>query len=383
MQPDAPDDLYCRKELAMTDPRIAKWAQVMVDYSVGVRPGDVVGITGGTAAEPLLRALYAHVVKSGGRPVMVPVFSGLTASLVAGGTDEQLAAVSPIERFLRAEADVLISVSAETNTKASSSVDPARQQRFDSARRPLRHAFMTRAAEGTLRWSSTLSPTDAYAQDADLSTEDFADFIFAACKLDQPDPAAAWIELHHEQQRLIDWLTPKSEIHVTAPETDLTLSAAGRTWINSDGHRNFPSGEIFTGPIETSATGTVRFSYPVVTGGREIADIRLRFDQGKVVEASAVKNEEYLISALDTDAGARYLGEFAFGTNFGITRFTKNILLDEKIGGTIHMALGAGYPDSGSTNESAIHWDMICDTRTGGRVTVDGQPFLENGAFTV
>lgn len=367
----------------MTDPRFATWAQVMVDYSTGVQPGDVVAITGGVAAEPLLRAIYAAVVARGGRPALVPVLSGLTPILVAGGADEQLTAVTPIERFLRAEADVLISVSAETNTKASSGVDPARQRVFDGARADLRQTFMRRAAEGTLRWSSTIFPTDAYAQDADLSTDEFAEFVFAACKLDQPDPAAAWRALHDEQQRLIDWLADKSEIRVVAPDTDLTVSVAGRTWNNSDGHRNFPSGEIFTGPLETSATGVIRFSYPVVTGGREIADIRLRFENGKVVEASAAKNEAALIGALDTDAGARFLGEFAFGTNFGITRFTKNILLDEKIGGTVHVALGAGYPDTGSTNRSAIHWDMICDLRRGGTVTVDGHPFLENGRFTV
>lgn len=365
----------------MPDPRIETWAKTMVAYSVEVRAGDVVAITGGIAAEPLLRALSREVVRRGGHPVLLPTLSGASADLIAGGSDEQLSFVSPVERFARAEADVLISVSAETNTKAGSNIDPARQQVHAAARTELRQAFMQRAAEGTLRWSSTLYPTDAYAQDADMATDDFAEFMYRACKLDAPDPAAAWRELRDEQQRLIDWLADKQEIHLTGPDTDLRLSIAGRTWINSDGHRNFPSGEIFTGPIEDSADGAVRFSYPVVTSGREIADVRLRFERGKVVDASAAKNEEFLISTLDTDEGARFLGEFAFGTNFGITRFTKNILLDEKIGGTVHMALGAGYPDSGSLNRSAIHWDMICDLRQGGLVTVDGIPFLQDGRF--
>jgi aminopeptidase len=201
--------------------------------------------------------------------------------------------------------------------------------------------------------------------------------------LNQDDPVAAWTALHDEQARLIDWLTPKDEIHVLGPDTDLRLSVKGRTWINSDGHRNFPSGEIFTGPIETSATGHVRCSYPVVTNGREIADIRLRFEGGKVVEASAAKNEAYLLQMIDTDPGARFLGEFAFGTNMNITRFTRNILLDEKIGGTVHMAIGSGYPDSGSTNRSAIHWDLISDLRQGGTVTVDGEVFLQDGRIVV
>ena len=367
----------------MTDERFDTWARVMVEYSTGVKPGDVVAITGGVAAEPLLRALYREVVLHGGNPVLVPTLNGLSSALVANGSDAQLTQLSPIERFVREEADVLIVISAETNTKSSSNVDLARQRMFDSARAELRGTFMRRAAEGKLRWSGTLFPTDSYAQDAELSTDEFTEFMFAACKLNEEDPAAAWRELRDEQQRLIDWLTDKSDVHVVAPGTDLKLSIAGRTWNNSDGHRNFPSGEIFTGPLETSANGHIQFSFPVVTAGREISDIRMRFVDGRVVDASAAKNEAYLISSLDVDEGARHLGEFAFGTNFSITQFTKNILLDEKIGGTIHMALGAGYPDTGSTNQSAIHWDMICDTREDGLVTVDGVPFLRNGKFLI
>jgi aminopeptidase len=360
-----------------------KWARVLVGYSIDVKPGETVGITGGTAAEPLLRAIYREVVARGGLPVMVPTFAGLTATLIANGSDEQLGYVSPVERFLRGQADAMITVGAETNTRVSSGVEPARQSLYQRARAELHQTFLQRAATGELRWSSTLFPTDAYAQDAEMATEDFAEFVFSACKLNQDDPVAAWTALRDEQARLIDWLSPRDEIYVVGPDTDLRLSVKGRTWINSDGHRNFPSGEIFTGPIETSATGHVRCSYPVVTNGREIADIRLRFDAGRVVEASAAKNEAYLLQMIDTDPGARYLGEFAFGTNMDITRFTRNILLDEKIGGTVHMAIGSGYPDSGSTNRSAIHWDLICDVRQGGTVTVDGQVFLRDGRIVV
>jgi aminopeptidase len=335
------------------------------------------------AAEPLLRAIYREVVARGGLPVMVPVLPGLTSLLVANGSDAQLEYVSPVEAFVRNGVDAMITVGAETNTRANSGIDPARQRVYQRARAKLLQTSLQRAATGELRWSSTLYPTDAYAQDAEMATEDFAEFVFAACKLNQPDPVAAWTALHDEQARLIDWLADKHEIHVVGPDTDLRLSVKGRTWINSDGHRNFPSGEIFTGPIETSATGRVRCSFPVVTNGREIADIRLRFEAGKVVEASAAKNEEYLLQMIDTDAGARFLGEFAFGTNTDITRFTRNILLDEKIGGTVHMAIGSGYPDSGSTNRSAIHWDLICDLRQGGAVTVDGKDFLRDGRIVV
>ncbi len=369
--------------MSLIDPRFERWADVQVNYSVVVQPGDVVAIQGGTAAEPLLQAIYRQTLRAGGHPVLLPSIDSAGHDLLTFGSDEQLSFISPIERFIREEADCVISVTAGTNTRAMTGIDPARQQMHRNAWGQLGQTFMQRAAEGNVRWSSTIFPTDAHAQDAGMSTEEYAKFLFSACKLDRPDPAAAWRELRDEQQRLIDWLTPRSQVHIEGPDTDLTLSFGGRTWINSDGKRNFPSGEIFTGPIEGSANGIIRFSFPVVTAGREIEDVRLRFENGLVVEASAARNNDYLHSMLDSDAGARRLGEFAFGTNFDIARFTRSILLDEKIGGTVHMALGAGYPDSGSTNRSAIHWDLICDLREQGRVTVDGEPFLEQGRFLV
>ena len=354
---------------------------MLVEYSTAVGPGDVVAIVGGAAGEPLLRAIYREVVQAGGHPVMLVDTSELQSELLLHGNDAQLEFVSDLDRFVREEADVFIRVSAAINTRASSAIDPARETLFTQARRGLGTTMMERAAAGELRWSLTLYPTPAYAQDADLSTDEMVELMVRACKLDQDDPVAAWVRLREQQQRLIDWLDGKQEIHLTGPGTDLRMSIEGRSWINSDGKRNFPSGEIFTGPVEDSVEGTVHFSYPVVTKGREIADVRLRFAAGTVVEASATKGEEHLIQALDTDEGARRLGEFAFGTNMDLQRFTKTILLDEKIGGTVHMAVGAGYPDTGSTNRSAIHWDLICDLRRGGEVTVDGEPFLVDGRF--
>ncbi|HLU34947.1 MAG TPA: aminopeptidase [Thermomicrobiales bacterium] len=367
----------------MADPRMEKWAKALVGYSVDVQPGQVVAVTGHLAAEELLRAVAREVIAKGAHPVVLPILEGVASDLLLHGSDDQLQYISPIDRFIREQADVVINIRAETNTRRMSAVDPARQSLFTSARNELMATYMSRAASGELDWTLTLFPTDAYAQDADMETEAYADFVLSACKLDRDDPVAAWRELRDEQQRLIDWLDGKSEIRLTGPETDLTLSVAGRGWINSDGRRNFPSGEIFTSPVEDSVNGHVHFSFPVVTAGRLIEDIRLRFENGKVVEATAAKNEEYLIQTLDTDPGARYLGEFAFGTNFDIQRFTRNILFDEKIGGTVHMAVGRGYPETGSTNESAIHWDMICDLRQGGQVTVDGELFQKDGSFVI
>ncbi len=367
----------------MADPRIEKWARALTGYSVEVQPGQTVAILGHPAAEPLLRAVNREVVRLGAHPVLLYTPEGSLADLLAEGSDEQLRFVSPIDRYVRTEADVVINIRAETNTRRMAAVDPQRQAFYAAARRDLFETYMERAADGRLDWTLTLYPTDAYAQDAGLDTEAYTDFVLSACKLDRDDPVAAWLELKDWQQRLVDWLDGKREIHLAGPDIDLTLSVAGRTWVNSDGKRNFPSGEIFTGPVEDSVNGTIRFSFPVVTAGREIEDIRLRFENGKVVEASAARNEDYLIQQLDTDEGSRFLGEFAFGTNFDIARFTKNILFDEKIGGTVHMAVGLGYPQTGSRNTSAIHWDMIADLRDGGVVTVDGEPFLQDGKFVV
>lgn len=358
-----------------------RWAQVMVQYSTAVQPGDRVVIMGGVAAEPLLRAIYREVIVAGGLPTLVPAFPEWFGDLLSAANDDQLAYISPIDLYARRDADVLIRVEADTNARLPSTVPPGRYTQLTANRQSLSQTMVQRAARGELRWSLTMFPTASFAQDADMASTEFADLLARMCMLDRPNPVAAWQHLHDQQQRLIDWLTPRSDVHVTGPDTDLRLSIGGRTWNNSDGKRNFPSGEIFTGPVETSAEGRIRFTFPVVTQGREISDVRLKFAGGKVVDASAGKNEDALIAALDTDAGSRFLGEFAFGTNFGLDRFTKRILLDEKIGGTIHMALGNGYPDTGSVNRSAIHWDLICDIRNGGRVTVDGEDFLVDGRY--
>jgi aminopeptidase len=360
-----------------------RWADVLVDYSTEVKRGDTVAVSGGIAAEPLLRAIYRAALQRGAHAVLIPSFTEAQTDLFWYASDEQLQWIAPFERWGREEATVTIDVLASTNTRALSAVDPARQTIWNRARTELREIAAQRAARGERRWSLTIYPTAAFAQDADMATDEFAAFLAAACMLDRPDPVAAWRQLSERQARMMDWLEQRSDIHITAPGTDLRLSVAGRVWINSDGKRNFPSGEVFTGPVEDSAEGHIHFTFPVVTQGREISDIRLHFECGKVVDASAGKNEDYLIQTLDTDPGARRLGEFAFGTNDGIDRWTRNILLDEKIGGTVHMALGSGYPETGSTNRSAIHWDLICDLRTSGEATADGELVLREGRYRI
>jgi len=367
----------------MPNQQMQAWAKVLTGYAVEVKPGQTVAIVGGAAAEPLLRAIYREVVVRGGRPVIIPVFTGLNADLLINGSDEQLQYLSPIERFIREEADVTIQVIAETNTKSLGGVNPARQAVFQRARTGLVKTFMERESTGKVTWTLTLYPTDAHAQDAEMSTADYADFVFRACKLHEPDPVAAWKEQAVGQQRLIDWLTGKDQVHLIGPGTNLRFSTKGRKWINADGRKNFPDGEIFTAPVEDSAHGHITYSFPAVYAGREGTGIRLDFEHGKIVNASAEKGEDLLLQQLDIDEGARCLGEFAFGTNFDISQFTKQILFDEKIGGTVHLALGETYPATGGTNSSAIHWDMICDLRENGRAEVDDQPFLVDGKFVV
>jgi len=345
----------------MNDSRLETWARVLVDYSVKVQAGQTVAISGGVAAEPLLAALYRLVLERGAFPTMLPTLPGLATMLLGSGSDEQLSYISPIERFIREQADVTITVLAETNTKAMSEIDPPRQVLFQKARTELIDTFMRREVEGTVNWTLTLYPTDAYAQDADMATADFAEFVLKAGKLDAPDPIAAWQAQGAEQQRLIDWLAGKREVRLRGRDTDLTLSVEGRTWVNACGIRNFPDGEIFTGPVEDSVDGHVRFSFPAVTAGREVEDVRLRFHGGRVVDASAARNEDYLHRMLDTDAGARVLGEFAIGTNFGIERFTKNILFDDE--DRRHGAHGARRWDPGSRQHQSLGDSLGSDLR--------------------
>jgi aminopeptidase len=285
--------------------------------------------------------------------------------------------------MVRRDFDALISIGAAENTRMLSGVDPNRQRLRAKAHAPLREVFLARSAAGEFKWVSTLFPTQAYAQDAEMSLADFEDFVYGATHADEDDPVARWRDVHTRQQRYVEFLAGKHRLEVLGDNADLRLSIEGRTFINSDGVHNMPSGEIFTGPVEDSVEGWVRFTYPAVTSGREVEGVELVFEKGRVVSASATKNEAFLLSTLDTDEGARYLGEWAIGTNSKIQRFTKNILFDEKIGGTIHMAVGSGYPETGSRNKSAIHWDMICDMRGGGTIAADGEVFYRSGEFLI
>lgn len=365
----------------LTDPRIKQLATVLTHYSLGLREGDLFMIRAQPIAAPLIEECYRQALLLGAHPHVDLRLPGLDEIYYRTASDTELAWVSPITRYYLEKFDAQLTLLSDSNTKALSAIDPARMARAQSARRELSKTMMERDAAGSLRWGVAMYPTDAYAQDAEMSVDGLADFVFSACLIDRPDPIAAWREIGTRQEALIARLSDKREIRLVGLDTDLTFSIAGRTWISDNGHKNMPGGEIFTGPVEDSANGTIRYTYPAVYGGKEVADVRLRFAAGRVVEASAGRNDDLLQSLLAMDEGARRLGEFAFGTNPGVTRFTRNVLFDEKIFGTVHLALGAGYPSTGSINQSALHWDMVCDLRQGGEVYVDGELFARDGQF--
>jgi len=367
----------------MTDPRIEKLADVLVNYSVAVKPGDKVFVQGDTIAEPMLKAVYARVLQAGGHPLMQTSLPGMDELFFRYASDEQLQYVPEPIKMVMETYDVRIGIWGSENTKAMTGVDPAKMVLRNRAETEIRKVFMQRSASGELRWTGTLYPSNAHAQDAEMSLTDYEDFVFSACMPDADDPVGYWKRFSVKQQKMVEWFKGKERVRVIGPDTDLSLSIAGRSFVNCDGKNNMPDGEIFTGPVEDSVEGQVFFSYPAIHQSREVEGVRLWFENGRVVKASAGKNERFLLETLDTDAGSRYVGEFAIGTNEGITKFTRSILFDEKIGGSFHMALGAGFPETGSRNESAIHWDMICDLRNGGEIWVDEQLVYKDGKFVI
>ena len=361
----------------MRDELITRWADLLVDYCLQVTPGETIVIGSEWEARPLVEACYKAIVLRRAHPLVRLDLPGLTEFFLEHATDEQLAFVAPATVYEAQTVSARIRIAAESDTRAMSRIDPSRQAVVDRSRDPVRRAARDK------RWVLTQYPTAAYAADAGMSLESYENFVVSSMFLDRDDPSEAWRNLGGDQAGLVKYMTGVRTIRIEADETDITLSVAGRTWINSDGRRNMPSGEIFTGPEESSASGTLRCGFPVCRDGRELKGIALEFSQGKVISAKADEGEDYLLSMLDLDPGARRLGELGLGLNSGIQRFTGSILYDEKIGGTVHLALGQSYPETGGLNASALHWDLIVDTRAGGRITADGNVVMEDGVWRV
>jgi len=373
------------QEIDLTDKRFNKFAKILVGHSANIQPGDRVLIEATTAAEPLVRELYAEILEQGGHPHLQLAFPDQDAIFFKHANGEQLDFIPTFRKLAYDEFESRIRIHSETNPRALTEVDPAKQARRQKALAPILHTQMRRGAEKTFKWVTTLYPTEAYAKEAGMDFKEYKDFVFRACYADNEtnDPVAEWKTFETKQQEIINHIEGGDKVEVRGPNVDLTLSIKGRVFKNSFGEHNMPDGEIYTGPVEKSVNGWVRFTYPAITGGRVVEGVELNFKNGRVVDAKAKKNQDFLLEMLDTDKGARYVGEFAIGTNFNIDRFIGHILFDEKIGGTFHMALGAGYPETGSLNKSIIHWDMICDLRQDSLIMVDGELVYENGDFVI
>jgi len=370
----------------LADSRVQKFAKVLVEHSARIVPGDRVLIEGTTAAEPLVRELYIQILEKGGHPHLMIGFPGMVPFIqddvyLTYANDTQLDFVPTFYKLAYDQFESRIRIHSATNTRATSSLNPVKAQRRGKATSVITESQMRRGGEGKFKWVTTLYPTDAYAQDAGMSLKEYEDFVFGAVHANEDDPISFWRGTAAGQQKAIDFLANKSLVTLNGPNVDMTLSIKGRKFNNSTGLYNMPDGEVYTGPVEDSVNGWVKFTYPAIYGGVAVDGAELTFNRGRVEIAKAEKNQDYLVKMLESDEGARHIGEFAIGTNFDINRFTGNILFDEKIGGTFHMALGAGYPETGSQNKSSIHWDMICDMRTDAEIRVDGDLFYKNGQF--
>ncbi len=366
------------------DNRIQKMAQVLINYSTRVKPGDRVLFRGTSpAAQPLMLALTEEALKAGGQPFNYIHISDEDSVMIRYGSEAQIEAIDPMLELMYKTADVIIRIEADDHTRSMAGAPADKAKARQRARGGLINIQMAREAAGTLRRCTTLFPTRAYAQDADMTIADYEDFVFGACMVHLDDPVKYWQDLAKGQQVAVDYLAGKKKMELHGKNIDLTLSIDGRTFVGADGTFNFPDGEFFTGPVENSVNGWVKFTFPLFYHGNMVRGAELVFKDGLITEAKAEHNQEFLLATLDTDPGARRLGEFAFGTNPFIDRPTGHILFDEKIGGTVHMAVGQSYAITGGVNVSSVHWDMICDTRTDTVVLVDGEKFFENGKLLV
>lgn len=366
----------------MVDERLKKLAKVLVNYSLRLKKGELFVIEGNVQSEPLALEVYNEALAVGANPFILPIYEGSRELLLRHGSDEQVSYSNPIAVEIMKRADALLTIRAEVNTKALTTVDPSKLNLFAKGRREAMDIYHERTANGSMRWCGTQYPTQASAMDADMSLTEYEDFVFGSGYMDSSDPAKEWERIHNEQQRLVDYLNTRKKIEVKSKDTHLTFNVEGRKWINCDGTVNFPDGEVFTSPVENSMNGHVRFTYPAVYMNREVIDVELTFENGRVISAKASKDEAFLNEILKSDEGASGVGEFAIGTNYNIKQFTKNTLFDEKIGGTIHIAVGASIGEAGGVNKSSIHWDMICDMHEG-EIYADGELFYKNGKWII
>ena len=366
----------------MRDPRVARLGELVVNYSLGLQPGKVLRIDAPPVSAPLAIEIYRAALAAGAHPYVDLQLERLPELLLAEANDEQLEYVSPIALAELEFVDAITTIWSESNTRALTHADPERHQRLISASQQLAKRRWQRMSAGELGWLGVHFPTEAHAQDAQMSLAEYERFVFRACHVEEPgDPVAHWQGVREELRSRAEALAEARELRIVGPGTDLKVGVEGRRWQPADGRYNMPDGEVYTSPLETVTEGEISFAFPALFHGREVTGIQLRFEDGAVVETQATRGQEHLEAMLDMDDGARRLGEVAFGLNYEIDRFTQNTLFDEKIGGTMHVALGSAFTDLGGLNESALHWDLVCDLREDGEVYADGELVWQAGRF--
>jgi len=360
---------------------LSKLANIITGYSVEIKEGDLVMMQSSILSAPLIEKIYENLIMKGANVEIKLEPENISDIYFKYASEKQLKYVSPVRKYSIEKIDIFISIWADYNTKNMNNVDPGRMATRVAANAELNKIFMEREAKGELQWTLAPYPTQAMAQEAGMSLIEYRDFVYGTLFLDKDNPIEEWKKLSVKQEKVADYLNKKSELRFVGEDTDLTLSTEGRKWINCDGKKNLPDGEVFTGPVEDSTNGKIRFTYPGIYMGKEIEDIKLTFKDGEVIDAKAAKGEDLLKKLLEID-GAKRIGEIAIGTNYGVQRFTKNMLFDEKMGGTMHLALGRAIPESGGKNFSSIHWDILKDMKNG-KIYADGEVFYENGKFLI
>ncbi|HIS88589.1 TPA: aminopeptidase [Candidatus Avigastranaerophilus faecigallinarum] len=361
-----------------------KYAKVLVDYSVKVQKGELTIIrTDSYLSQPLVKEIYKQVLLKGAYPVVRMGVEGLNEVYIKNATDEQLEYIDPMTEIEYEKAKNLISIGAPLNLKNMARLDSKKLAKRSSVMKHLSEKMLKRAAEGDLKWVIADFPTNALAQEAKMSLEEYTEFLIKSCYLHEEDPVSKWIEIGEKQEKIADYLNKKSKIRIVGDKTDITFNVAGRIWKSCAGECNFPDGEVYTSPVEDSANGQIYFDFPQLYRGNEAQKVLLTLKDGKVIDAKAEKGEDFLNNMLDMDEGSRFVGEIAIGTNDMIQDVTGNILFDEKIGGSIHMAVGASYPDTGGKNVSGLHWDLIKNMKNGGQIYADDELIYENGKFLI
>lgn len=359
-----------------------KYAKLLVNYSLNIKEKNKLLIKSSYLAEPLIQEVYKEALKKGAYPEISIFIDQQEKIFFDNANIDQLNFIPKLYEYAVNNFDSILIIRAPFNLKELENIDPEKKLVSAEAQKSVRSTFLERSAKEELEWALCEFPTNSSAQESKMSLNEYREFIFSACFLYEDDPVKKWEELKNKQEKIIKLIKNKNIIKLKGKDIDLSYSVKGRIWINSCGDKNMPSGEIFTSPVENSVNGKIRFSYPGIFMGQEIEDISLEIKNGEVTSWNAKVGQKLLDKFFEIP-GTKHFGEAAIGTNYQITKFTKNILFDEKIGGTIHMALGASYPETGGKNQSAVHWDLIADMRNDSEIFADSELIYKNGKFVI